>query len=314
MSDFNQIYAGAREWITSNLSRAYPFADDTGGHPDALPCRAIVDAFILTEGLDPYSIFISAIRNTGRSVMLTIQAQDVDGNTVVFGDALTITFDCILGSTVAFSAADADSGAAITGSVTVGYVSEFAKYPAYRELPQAATKLFYGVVKAVDQLFVTGIVVGDKLLVGAVTIEAGDGIDVSVDTATNSIKITATQYTPPEANMTIIDDASMLSAAVATFGNPVRSVGGVFPDQTGTITIVPKDSSDLISDYVAAEPGEAPGVLRLKLQRDPCLELATVQTLTDNIVQLDQRGAMLDRAIVAIDQAIGSTATQLTRL
>lgn len=302
------------EWCDYNMSRAYPLDDSTGGSAGTIPCDALIDCRLLTSGLSEAPLYISVIKNSGTQITLSIA---VDGESTVFTDCVAIGFDCVKGASIDFETyADGDYSKFLRGRLIVGNIQSMGSHPTYVEYAPEQTKLFYGIVTPIDGLFITGIRVGDTVLTGDIVLEAGDGINLDVDPITDTIKITADRYMPPPDNFIITDDNTLKDNIVDTVGTPVTSINGCTPvDGNISITIPPiLDEGEGLSDYVAAITPGAPGVLQLKLDKDPQLELDTVKTLAGNLSQLDIRSSKIIDSIDNLDSVLSSVTTQLTRL
>lgn len=314
----------SREWLNANMSRAYPLDDSVGGAAGGIPTAALVDGFILTTGFDVgvYDFYISGIVNTGGAVLLSITASAGGSDVVEFKDAVAI--HDIDNSAVIEFYADKDQYT-ICGSFTVGLASVLRSIPSNESLPITSTRIAPYVIHPVDRLCVTGIRVGDTLLTGEVTLSAGDGIILVPNEASNKINISAINYTPPAANTRIVDDSTLAEELLNIYGKPIISIADTVPDKDGCIHIAgdPEASSTSSSstpvvrnyDYVVPEAGDAgSGVLYLKLERDPMLDEDYIESVTNNLVQLDARLRKVDSTVTAVDKVVASVSTQMTRL
>lgn len=313
-----QYSAQSREWLNANMSRAYPFDDRTGGAVGALPGPALVDGFILTTGFEiaAWDFYISSVDNTGSSVLLSITAER-GNDSVVFKDAVAI-HEIADFAVIEFSAYK--DSYTICGSFTVGLASVLRAIPSNTSLSIESAKIAPHIIHRVDDLCVTGIRVGDTVLTGEVTLSAGDGIELVPNINSNTIEISALNYQPPAANLEVVNDATLVAELVELYGRPVLSVAGVVPDGDGDIHIQGATESAVNSnvrnvDYVVPEPGATgSGVLYLKLDRDPMLDKDYIDTITNNLTQLDARVGKVDSTITAVDKVVASVATQMTRL
>lgn len=305
----------SREWLNSNTSRAYPLDDLTGGVPGTLPCNALVDGFVLTTGFTDgdYIFYISKSENTGKSIILSVTAEDLrSGNTVVFDGAVSIQNVEDYGTVEFFAISEDQAPKTISGAFTVGSKSAIQAMPT-AEYTSAQCMLAPYVIRAVDRLCVTGIRVGDTVLTGEVTIEAGSGVDINADPATGTITISASEYSPPPENMNVTTDGELSAQLLDTYGRPVTSIAGALPDADGNIsinTLVDVDNNY----YIIPERGDVDGVLILRLNRDPRISADFIESLLANTNQLDARIGKVDSTITAVDRVIGSVATQMTRL
>ena len=329
MPTYNRL---STEWLNANMSRAYPLDDLTGGVPGTLPCNALVDGFIMTTGFTDgdYDFYISKSENTGKSLILSIVAESVSGSkSVEFVNAIAI-HEAEDYATVEFYAESEDeSPKTLSGTFTIGSRDVVHAIPTANYTVEQ-TRIAPYVVRTVDNLCVTGIRVGDQVLTGEVTIEAGSGVDITADHKTGVISISASNYAPPDKNMQIIDDATLAEQLIKSYGQPVTKIAGVTPDEYGSIRInIPTSTTDpdegdsdtptavdlsAAYHYVIPESGDVAGILTLKLAKDPRLADDFIKNLLNNINQLDLRIGKVDSSITAVDRVIGSVATQMTRL
>lgn len=323
-------YSGkSLEWLNQNLSRAYPLDDSTGGMPDTIPCRMLVDCLLFVENIDRTSVYISALDVNTDSVVLSLVGHTPDGELVAFQKAITLFYTFNFGDQVDFSStarSGAGVSATISGYVIVGDLGSISRATGTYYVSAAAGRLFTGlVIPQID--CVRSITVGDATLTGDIEIVVGDGVLVSVDG--NTINITADIATiigdlvdPVDlTNKLIVDDAELVDKALSQFGTPITNISGVSPDPNGNIDISPALWSDgeLVeqernSDHVVPELSGGNNTLTLTLDRDPFLEADTIQNALKNIDQLSIRCNLLDRAQTEMDNAISAAAGRLTRL
>ena len=318
------------EWCDSNLSRSYPLDDITGGMPNTLPCRLLVDAVFYTINVDRSSLYISSVQNLTHAVVLSLAAKTLDGDDVTFKDVITLhrTFDKY--AQIEFNALsdDAEMSASISGTVTIGDMLSTDSLPANLELTVESGKIFPGIVMPADAICVRTIKVNGVSLHGDITIVSDGTVAIDVDPDTNTIQLSSDisdeiDRLLADSNRSIISDEALFNRATEYFGSPITSISGVTPDANGNISIATPyslDSSstqtveDINSDSIVPDNSATAATLTLTLARDPLLEAGTVKKLLDNLDQLSTRCAEIDRAQTAIDAQLSATAGRLTRL
>ena len=317
---FNKLSA---EWLSSNLSKAYPLDDTTGGVPGTLPCSLLSDAFILVSGLPSdvgiSSVYLSRVRNTGKSILISITLITSDGESHTFSDICEISTSS--GSadlhSVEFSGSVDNIELCVT--LTAGLINTAKNMQAVTDLDERQGKLFSGLVRELPRSLVglNSIAINGITLTGDVSIELSDGIEVE-QLDDSSVVLKLTDFDVPIENSQLESDQDILDTLISRYGTPIRSINGVSPNEEGAFLIL--SGADSTGDdrykyaHVEASGSDDAGVIRLKLALDPCLELKDIETLTENLEELNERAARLDSAQIALDNAIGSVATQLTRL
>lgn len=308
------------EWLSANLSKAYPLDDTTGGVPGTLPSSLLTDAFILVSGLSEEvsikSAYISKIRNTGKSILLSVDIVTND-STYSFSDSVDISFDSEDLHTEEFSGTV--DGVSVVMALTAGLISTAKNMPAVTDLTEQQGKLFSVLVRKLPRSLVglNSISINGVTLTGDVSIELSDGIEVE-KLDDSSVKLTLTNFDTPLENSQIVSDDDILSTLISRYGTPIRTINGATPNDEGAFLIL--SGADVEGEdrykyaHVEASGSGDAGVIRLKLALDPCLELDDIRTLTENLEELNDRAARLDSAQISLDNAIGSVATQLTRL
>lgn len=136
------------------------------------------------------------------------------------------------------------------------------------------------------------------------------------------IAIRSTDFEPPAENMTIIDDASLLAAAIAQYGTPIRSINAVYPDASGNITIVPdgdtvQSEEDDTANFYACIAGinNAAGAIRITLSHAvPCESIDIVDRLMTNIKELNSRASELQALITKLDAANSNLAVKVAEM
>jgi hypothetical protein len=136
------------------------------------------------------------------------------------------------------------------------------------------------------------------------------------------ITINSTDFEPPEANMVITDDASLLAAAIEQYGTPIRSINSVLPDSNGNLTIVPDEETvmseaDNTANFYACIAGinSAAGAIKITLSHAvPCESTAIVEQLMINIAELNSRASELQAMITRLDAANSNLAVKVAEM
>lgn len=309
------------EFLNANASKAYPLDQSTGGAVGTVPGGLFTDAYLLVDGIaDIYStvFYISQLEVTATGFLLSL-ACEYDNNIYNFNRVLYCAFNNDSNSDIRFFSSD--QGVSVSGAFTVGNPLLVKDYPPSTIYDAANGRLSPLIIKDVNGLFVTGIVLGGETLTGDVVLNAGDGIEFLVTGNTNSagnitggtITVTNTRYLLNGG--TIHTDSELVSEAIELFGNPVRTVCGVAPDTEGNIAIAVPTTEDTSKYYIKVDQSNATaGTLQLAINRNPCLENTVVENLMTNLEQLNIRASRLDDGVKALDNAINAISIQLTRL
>lgn len=299
------------EFYNANASKAYPLSQSTGGEPGTLPCGLLVDAYLLVDcvdNVDSGTFYISKIEVTSTGFMLSISYEDENSNIVDFDRVGYCAFSNSTNCEISFSGYAEDI--TIAGKFVVGDPLLVKNYPPVTEFTKTNGALSPLVVKSVNGLFITAIKIGDTLLTGDVTIEAGQGIEFEI--TGNTVTVTNTKYSL--SGGTIYSDAELVQAALSVYGLPIRSINGVCPDSNGNINIVVPTAEDSSNYYVSVTSSDQQsGALVISIAKNPCIAEDTVATLMDNIEQLNFRASRLDAGITALDNQLNNISIQLQR-
>lgn len=325
------------EWLTSNMSRAYPLADATGGMTGTLPCRLLTDAFILVYGdvaESDLTVYISKVIHSSTEVIIHLAAKISDQAVVDFGPVAVFDKNSAIGSEYAFELSESDL--IVSGKLIAGDLSCCDAIPSTLDLSADTGCLFRGCVRVapkglqgleVDGVVYTGVV---ELVAGdgvSLDVASGDGRDGSADTI---ITISVNDYEIPAENKVITTDKQLLTQALELYGAPVRSINGFTPDSSGNIDIVADEQS------VTAEEGDnstiemklhvtalnavedssaGSGAIQVTITKPQECEITSViESLLTMLQQLNQRATALDLSVTEIDTAQANLAARLTGL
>lgn len=335
MSDqFSKLSA---EWLSANLSRAYPLDDSTGGS-SPIPCRFLVDGLFLTAGIVKTSLYISELAIRESDIVMSITGELITDSTdggdptfVTFPELIAIPRNAKYGDVFEFYAEDSQNeDVRISGNVVVGDISVYKNHQTLYKLSIEESKIFPAIVIDMGKVCITSLVVGGVRVTGDVVINLGSGLSATVleDGTINIESIgrysrsvaTATDTLDQEidgSNLVIVSDEDLIEEALAKFGTPVTSINGISPDSNGNISIATVDTTfdgeDINEDVVLASGDDGSATVTLKLKRDPYMEAGTINTLIKNCEQLSTRCAIIDTAQTALDNELSNLAARMTR-
>lgn len=336
------------EWLTANLSRAYPLADATGGMPGTIPCRLLADAFILIYGdvkEHETTLYINKVISSSTEVVFYLTGRFGD-NYKGFGPVATFDKQCDIGTVKSFEISH--DGILVSGKLVAGDLHSGDDIPTALDLTETTGALFPGCYRVAPP-GLQGIEVDGIIYTGVVELVAGDGINISVDEQDThtAIVISVPEYTLPDENLVIVDDKTLLREAIEEYGVPVRSLNNFKPDEEGNIDIVADEVSiteaqedveglaeteepetpeeeDEIKMYLTVKEINSPddpisdagsGVIQVTITKPQECELSEVlDSLLSMTQELNQRATKLDSAITTIDTAQANLASRLTGL
>ena len=303
------------EWLNSNQHRAYPLDESTVGN--GLPFSLLVDAlFINSYNVDRSRLYLREVVVSGDNVQISMGGF-VDGVETDFGAVAIIPFNTEMGTHIPIDYTG--DSFKLSGDLVVGNVHCMDSVNSVITLNADTGKLFPGCVRNADEgLF--GIKVGDTVYTGVVTLEAGDGIDFEVEHTDEEtvLRIVSTVYTPPDENMTITDDASLLETAISMYGTPVRTICGISPDSAGDIVLSTPASGDSAEQYVTASGG-GDGTIYLTIANDmtdtscndPSLQ---IESILQSLSNLNERAGDQHEMLLGLEEAVSNLALQVSRV
>lgn len=344
-----EIYA---EWLDSNKYKAYPFRDYSDNVGDqtgagAIPPMLFVDAFFMITCDPEVSDIIVRIDKlvqgmTSFQAYIEVLGTSSEVDPVIIAD---IPYDTAPRSTWPISWTD--GVVSVSGGLIVGDLTEVRNLAAVHYLGDFGI-IFPGCVRKTPTA-VIGISVGNTVYTGNVTLEGGDGIDITVLDANGDpveegavvsdarIRITANnRVASDEAYTNIKTDKDIVDAIFAKLGNYVRTINGVSPDSEGGIWLATPDglSSATVDinevdgtgsadgepkklPLLSAFPGgDGSGVIHLADATGTVVDCAdyVIETITGNISELNDRGARILESINALDTANNVISMSLSRL
>lgn len=229
------------EFIEDNLYKRYPFTDSYNGD--------IPDSFIgdlkIVFGLSP----ISKYRDTTYVSMVHVYPDYIYVYISTDDDGVIAQSDPIPTS---LTMSDSDesrtipirptSSIPVNGTLVVGTCSDMAKQQGVIE---TTGYIFPANISVIPEQ-VYGIKVGETVLTGDINIKSGDGVILSVDTSTNTITVNRDASNDKE----LADPAkALMDKFIEKYGQPIISVNGIKPNNTGNIELLPTDCLMIETDY-----------------------------------------------------------------
>ena len=308
-------HTSSKEWLNTNLSRAFPFAESTGGSSKALPSSFLVNGFLLYdcsalgEKVVIDSAFVHCVKCDDQGVRIGITCKASTNEEYPFDDLLFISYGSERNAGIPFMSES--NGVILSGKFIVGDARVMERYSGVYELDSSSGELCPSILHDISGLYVSALKVGDVYLTGEVELISGAGIEFSANEETNTLTITNTKYDIGKS--TITNDEQLLEAAVKDFGTPIKKINGEYPDADGNFSFIGSTSS--LAGYdsiIVSETGN--GTVTLELKKDPCVDDDTIDTLSTKLEQLNERCSRINSSQLALDTAVNNLATQLTRI
>ena len=247
MPDTSNIYA---EFVDSNLDKRYPLTDTddvTGDSGISIPSSFLADLKLCIGMMDNpgddsyrFNTSISELLVYPDYVFIRISCPTPDGFVpVAESDPIPTTLN--VGNTIEERTfrIRPTSTIPINGTLVVGTCADIIKYPGVWEISEKQGRVFpANIIVMPDTL--NGIRIGDTVVTGDITLEAGDNVDISYDATTNTITISV--ITPEEA---VITDDDLLNIITEKYGIPIVTINGIRPDVKGNFQIMAEDCLEL---------------------------------------------------------------------
>lgn len=304
------------EWLNSNQHRTYPLDESTVGN--GVPFGFLVDAlFINSPTIDSERLYISSVSRSNTNILIRMGGY-VERVKTDFGVVATIPFNTVSGAHIPISVVGGNF--TLAGSLVVGDTKCMEYVPAVIELDEYKGLIFPGCVRTVSDTLL-GIKVNDILYTGIVTLEAGEGIEITASAGDEEgetvITITSTAYTVPDENLKITSDSELLANAIEAYGKPVRTICNVSPDASGDIVFSTPDAGGESEQYVEAS-STGIGTVCLTIANDKtditCTDRsAQIEALTQALSNLNDRSVEVHEGVNALDDAVSNLALQVAR-
>ena len=228
----NQQISDELEFVNRNMTLRYPLAssatmvDETGTQiPDSFLADLKVNIGVQDrpgEASYKNKLYVSCIRVYPDYAYIDI-SDDYDNKIV--GTSEPIDMTCDVGSSVeerTFGILPVAGDIPLIGSVVVGTCSDISTLQGVHNLDFEAGRLFPSNVFPVSSVL-NGFIVNGEYITGDVTLEAGEGVNISYDDTSNTIKIEV-DTTSSEAPITTNDD--LMDKIISIYGVPITSVNG----------------------------------------------------------------------------------------
>lgn len=240
------------DWISFRAQQSYPLADDASGLSvtgNPLPPSFILDIQLLLPS--KYNdnlagqIYISSLQDQGDCYGVSFAYNGIDF-AVCTGISKELQYTTSIASrTYIIASTMKDSQTletypwmnAVTGTLCAGVTSNYSGGDLTFAL--TGTKLHGACIHFMSGQVVQAIQIGNTLLTGLVTLQAGSGVKISA-VNNNTIKIQV------DNNYLDLQWNSNIAQYWADFGGtPIKTINGVYPDENGNITIQAQDCVQL---------------------------------------------------------------------
>lgn len=310
------------EWLNSNQHRAYPLDESTAG--GGIPTPLLVDAlFLVSPNIDRTDVYVSRIQKDGTNIHISIswlvkETESTNKTESANKISVVIPLSTTMGTHVPILYNDEQC--AIYGELVIGDVRCVDPLQTITTIDSAHGKFFPGCVHAREDSLL-GIKVDDAIYTGVVTLVAGDGIDIEVDTDSDggtTITISSTPYKVPVDNTIITTDQELLDEAIKMYGEPVRTICGTAPDDAGNIVIAAPKSGGDSEQYVTAT-NAGTGAISLTIANDTtdttCTDdSAMIESIMQNLSNLNNRAGDQHEMLLGLEDAVSNLSLQISRI
>lgn len=318
----------ALEWYDQNMHCNYPLTSQyssvvsTAGDP--LPSSFLVDINLVIAdiGLNDLKnrIFLSRVERGATSIVAYFSITRTGGslefaktepvpldtrNTVNPEDR---TFQLV---PVAASAEEFEQLSRTSGEVVVGSCVDMQRVPSMTFEFNAAKVVSPRVVvtsSGLDHVTVRGSDGVDHVLYNDFTIEAGDGVDLSVETLNGVPTVTITRVDTEEesAQSQYSSVEEVVNAVIRELGNPIRAINGIAPGNGGNFTLEGGDCMDV---------GSVSGGLFLSNPcSKPCCDAGSTTDVQAALEQLEQARSRLETYYLTLTNNVNALQSRLSAL
>lgn len=306
-----------REYYNENAHRYYPFVN-----ANQVPTGLILDFCLLaTTNLpnnattaDTSITYISQLTTDGTQLRVYLSATTSTDGVIDFGCIATadVYTPLVVGgvpgrrSEIAYAA----NGYVFQGYIITGDLERLLpSMPASIPLDAVTGRLYTNCILHMTK-WMTGIQVGDETLTGLVNLVAGDGIDLTVDQATNTVTVSCVGASVPPENAVIVSDSKLLENITNTYGYPITRINGVPITSGGDWTIAVRPDEGLV---VTAD-GLNHNISIINQLAQACCSSNDIQTMANNIAALNERVITVQNFLSQIETNVNILSTQLSRL
>lgn len=241
------------EFTDRNMTMRYPLIDTATAVSDegvALPDSFLADLRLSLGAMDRagdasyrFSLFISSVSVYADYAYVVI-SDTVTGETIAKSDPISLllnTGDSIASRTVYIRPS---GDVPVNGTIIIGTCEDIKNLQGVHEFGFSAGQLFPSNILPAESVL-SGFYIGGTYVTGDVTIQEGDGVTLSYNAGTNTITINAATT---EESSPITSNSGLLDAVTERFGEPVTSINGVTPDNTGNVEIAAVDCLEVTTD------------------------------------------------------------------
>lgn len=308
------------EWLNANYHKAYPFDESTAAVSGSFPSTFLLDMQLLTGGpVNAARTYIGRIEQDGSSVSLYLFTVPAGTNTPTeLGLLARIPFNTAPETDIQVELKNADAGVLLNGYVTVGSATDISWiFPnAVMEIAEDAGLLYEGVVVPVTN-WTSGMIVDGQLIAGDVNLIAGDGIQfrvatISVDGVEQPVVYIDCVDSVGSTEGSINSDKELADYIYGTYGMPIYSINGVYPDASGNVQIkVTEADADDKSPSITITPSGTGCLVINDARTKPCCTLDDQQLVIDNIAAVNDRAARIEATITAVETNLNGMSAQL---
>jgi len=237
------------EWRNANAHRQFPLDDGASGESASpagfrVPQSLMVDLRLdVPHDADPGEFAVTRIVVAGASA--TVYVSYMESTPFVIGSFTLVPG--IFGNEVQMdgAATDDQSWRGLSGVMASGFLDEALKFPGDWTFTPGSANINPACVRN-GPAGVRALVVDDEALYGSVVLRAGDNIDIARTwDAVNGRHVLTFSAASPAGSLVINNDQDLLDALVARFGEPVRTINGIPPDEDGEFKILGADCVDV---------------------------------------------------------------------
>jgi hypothetical protein len=311
----SDVHRLATEWLDTNKSRAYPFEVSTSNTADRIPSPVFTDALFSVTGMSDDAIFyVNRVIQGQTSFQVYVTISDRPTSSWLLAD---IPYNTPERTQIQVSI-DSEDDLSITGMLVVGDLKEIRHMAADTVLDEKSGAFFKGCVRTQGIDSVTGIRVNGRTYTGVVNLVAGEGIAFEVstdqDTGDTIITVSAKDRVIPDDNRAVTTDEELLGELKNLYGSFVTQINSVSPDDSGNIILAYPDPDSSGVGYTAFSGGSGTIVLQDTQKSTIDCESLLIDTIMNNISELNERGARQAESISALDVANNVMSIALSRL
>lgn len=306
------------EWLNSNYNKAYPLDASTAVVTGTLPSDFLLDMLLITGGpVNVNNTYISAVQNDGRAVRLYLSTQ-TGGIITTIGLLAEIPLNTAPNTEIPIELKNAEAGILLNGYLVVGHADISRSFPeAVTSVAPEAGKLYPGIIIPVTN-WTAGLIVDDTLISGDVRIIAGAGIAIRATTLEVNgvtqpvIYLECTDSFSSSEEGSINSDQELADYIYSTYGRPVYSLNGVYPDDTGNIQIdiVEADAEEGASPSITITPSGTGALVINDNRTKPCCTTDDQQLVIDNIAAVNDRVSRVSSTITAVETNLNGLSAQ----